>query len=1692
MSCSLFLYIRYFCRLDCPLAYQTNNIDYQFDAPKFTNLTQFKNFDIDCPTSNLANIVWSNIVCPESCDKCGRCSTTYYPLKLTKTNSETLKLRKFGLQMKKTGYVDLCECCVHYVSDVKPRWREVWPSVLFTFFFGDRTLLKFSSNKQFFSVFPYQIQASWLNYAKSFWSDFEMRPIFRDLTRNINHFTDLIESFKGRNYIEAMNSYAYPSIRCFCGASSYIDDYGIIPFQHLLNFLDRTFTTFEANHKKFLCAIRSDYFDICDSKIVFELRPSVSVEHELGLVLLTCKQHDGGSALKLVHVARHPLVGNLSHPHCDRLAPVASSMREATIMKIGEFSNTWSISKSVAGRDGAGSLVLHSERNFAVKSQALIPALESTFLNNRNDMIGNMQQIASENHLPQHLVSSWFRQYKSPEYQDCLQSATVMPMSTIKKFKDLYETTDQLLDQLRDVKKVALTSSSSSADFPQLLLPTTKLCECDVGVAVVVFFFLNIPPFAECAILNNKSPALDAIFQIVLQMNDPREKITELIDNLFATTSASNTQDFPTFLTSFFSQLQISYVTVVESVQSIQNVGTEVYVVVVVSKRNLNLDLPLLISLHAHAAQYKLLALDGTSDRRGVIYYKERISDIIWTVDLRSQNLSKISQFSVKANCRYALYIRCDGKNVSSFALSDDIEAVKCPDHKLPFCVEVPKTQYLCSFDTKCSNKVSWRCPVEDCGFSLCKKHHTQHNEIENIDSKLVIRTLPDLSFRAPTASTSSFLHLDTDSGATHVAMQNDVNFGDNIVSMHALLNDVSSVLKRCDPIQASRRLKRFFQRFLCLHPSSSTSLIQIESLVFPSIFFHQQYDGSFPGAIPFFLYSDENDCRTFGYQSLLQHFQTRLSDPTLLTSSNAKYIQFAADTLLNLNLKGKHTQDYIKRGIQSIELDQKRNLFENSCNTFSSDTEMRVDELAAAMRSNPVTLFLTLSCNQKGQPGVSPLKRAVDINFQNASPEERKSANQAYMTTFVRNWSRAVKFLIQLLLRSSENLLGKIHKFWGRAEFQSLAGNLQHYHFLIWLTDGSIDKFDLVQCSEKHILQALLKIADSSLNIIDDQTQLYQLYDECLQFHTHSCEKAKWRCMKRRDLEGNKICRTPPYPPSHVHWLMPIHTQYPHEALKVLETLDLAERIPGTLFGLRPAGELKCEKFMYAASKGEHIIPTCGVLFCLTRSSTNLLLTTERFACSYLSSYTSKTEEHADGSILPATDGKSFRLRIDAIQNKHLASVRILNQLDKQQQRDVEKVDCRLVSLTESVFWTLGLPYVITNMAFVHVQNVPPELRYVRKTTDRRSFPNTNYITFRDDVPNLQDFQKLTFHQIVMAQDLEFSGQGDECMTSFSLRPPELMCVTNVELFYNWFTFERSKEKIDKLKILFKNDIFKPWINARGWLIKLRPSAIESFRTFLLTNNDNQYTAARDYNLQIVNLVERSAHYRDKYVCQDSNISKHNAEVVFATVHPRRTVNFLVAFVLRFGNFETELELFQTDSLIQSYVTAGLLTEKEDYTEDDLKILMNTYVKKELKYIPGGALSFSGKLLSARRAFSLLLNLQSTDNLEAPVVLISEMREKVNNTVDSFLKKNEEDIFLSLQRLKIPNLPTCLNSRNRTSLWLPILPCENGQSSTSKKEQMDIIKHLLNAINRVICGQSNELKNNHVIIGKVIHFCKS
>ena len=145
---------------------------------------------------------------------------------------------------------------------------------------------------------------------------------------------------------------------------------------------------------------------------------------------------------------------------------------------------------------------------------------------------------------------------------------------------------------------------------------------------------------------------------------------------------------------------------------------------------------------------------------------------------------------------------------------------------------------------------------------------------------------------------------------------------------------------------------------------------------MFPSIFYKQLEDGSFPGALPFFVYDDKKTNSKFDYDGLHEHLRLRLKDRTLLTSSSLPYIMHAIDAVLNLSLTKCHANQFFKRGLQTSSIDKYRphqlTSTESVLKMDSVDSDVHVNRLGTACASETPDLFVTFTCNQEEHPGVA------------------------------------------------------------------------------------------------------------------------------------------------------------------------------------------------------------------------------------------------------------------------------------------------------------------------------------------------------------------------------------------------------------------------------------------------------------------------------------------------------------------------------------------------------------------------------------------------------------------------------------------------------------------------------------------------------------------------------------------------
>ena len=118
-----------------------------------------------------------------------------------------------------------------------------------------------------------------------------------------------------------------------------------------------------------------------------------------------------------------------------------------------------------------------------------------------------------------------------------------------------------------------------------------------------------------------------------------------------------------------------------------------------------------------------------------------------------------------------------------------------------------------------------------------------------------------------------------------------------------------------------SKQFLRFFQNFSAFNPEDNVSFLQVEALMCPSLFFWQLADGSFPGAIPYFLYKVKYFYDKFNFEGFYDHLLARMTYLEMAVSGNIKYTFMLIDGLFNITLNHTVTRQFFNRGIQNIDI---------------------------------------------------------------------------------------------------------------------------------------------------------------------------------------------------------------------------------------------------------------------------------------------------------------------------------------------------------------------------------------------------------------------------------------------------------------------------------------------------------------------------------------------------------------------------------------------------------------------------------------------------------------------------------------------------------------------------------------------------------------------------------------------------
>ena len=315
-------------------------------------------------------------------------------------------------------------------------------------------------------------------------------------------------------------------------------------------------------------------------------------------------------------------------------------------------------------------------------------------------------------------------------------------------------------------------------------------------------------------------------------------------------------------------------------------------------------------------------------------------------------------------------------------------------------------------------------------------------------------------------------------------------------------------------------------------------------------------------------------------------------------------------------------------------------------------------------------------------------------------------------------------------------------------------------------------------------------------MRIINTLDELNDIFDFCISVQYHDCNS----CRKKIDAYGNEICRSQPYPLSEQFWLTENPQQCSREAAAILRRLNLIYYTDD--FNYSPQNDLRCPKYQYPSSAGEHIIPYSPELFALTLTSGNVQLTTENFCSKYLNKVAAGKEEHATVEIKPGSADGSFTVSTPELHSTKTTGSEIRKEKKDYESRPVAPVAALQVSQTEYLWWLQKLPVVITNIKFVHVPSLALEYRGGKYFNQPRRYIQTSGSS--NDVLNLREQLNFPQHncfsarQKVHIEDASNSHFSIDKLTLFSIKPPELFFVRQLELYFKFFIRQAPKKQVN------------------------------------------------------------------------------------------------------------------------------------------------------------------------------------------------------------------------------------------------------------------------------------------------------
>ena len=1703
----------------------------------------------------------------DTCSKCRRQPTLSHCFSIDEYNSSGFVRRHFGAPLR-SSIVYLCRLCYEYCSSSTPKWRSAWPSVLYSLL--SRKNLSVHVARLLCSYVPFTIRQHWfgvigelnLTVKDSIREEKLDNKVIVDTTNRFRRFSKLIEKNTSRSIEKALDKEPYPNIRCVFGCWTFIEEDGVVPFQHLLNEIFPDLTSFQASFTQHLRGLCPYYFQTTVALNKFVVAASCRVDDKLGLVLHTCTTHSGGSHLQSLYPPLHPVLHRNASVHGERLAFVVPSLSTITNTKANYASHTYQLIKSVGSFSGISSIRLSNKRKWDVTCE--ITRHSEGFVSYfRKDARMLIRKWIAEGSLIQDVGDSILSyQPDSKSIGTALSLSSHVDLHTSFAMNKLFSTTAS--NQLNTLERFSVFCLSQTNNLHGSCLPTFSNT-CSLGLWLLQIISAVSYSFRKGIVENNSITAslcaryLIKVFHIKNKFLSDDQKLLQQLE-MFYESSISTV--LPT--TTLDSLHRASYFMKIVS-PSIQHLPICQRTSVSRLFESINSDLVMLsaetssrdkqrlpLSFHVHGRSYEMIMV-GRDIPRGKSFVLSRYGGNhthFWK-SIRNKKFSEklydtpheVLDTQIDRFWSFAVYRLLPANDTSDLRMQYMSSFAGqgrffCEVHSTPLTRDYPKSGFKC----KCGLKSFLRCPEHLCTAAVCFKHSKE--TLQNSSEQQFIR--PSVAQKAETtgdndnesacSSCSNLSQGDNDfalltTGEFDVPLSEMVNVdnddesiasldhafahatdasqlpltvdddqftdSEGILPIHILLNSECNLLRRRTPhpIYITAKQKRLLENLTACSPDMSIPLLQPEAMLFPSIFWSQHSDGSYDGAIPSGLFNKASFNQQLGFFGVEQMLVSRIKNGSSLCSSNIAYLQFVFDTILNLHLEQSDVRVVLNRGWQELKkpTSTSRVVDSNVFRMDNAESRKNVSEVAVFVKEYEPTWFFTYTCSQKTHPGL----RKVFTAFEKAYPKEKLpkseylAAVHAEFMVLLRCWYRASQYVMRWITESIEQPLGLINGAWFRYEFQENTAGFPHIHAL--LSTGADVSSDAVRskvcCSSQTFLGSINFLKPATLEAQNELVDLFERYQ------THNCDKGQRRCQKQTERSDQPICRVPKYPPGVDFSYKPVPMNLSHSTFQLMQELNLAEVDPVTCT-FKPILELQSGKHHYPANYHEHISPTNADVFALVRSSTNLQICDRNMSARYVAKYAAGIETRGFVKVNAGNSQDNVKVTTERVLNEKIAGVKFAIQKLNREARKDSGINGRILSVTESLWYVLDFPYVCTNLEFVHVPSTPKEYRSAIVIEKKRKVNPGFGVSFQEaervrrNEFQLPSFRQLSTNQLLLLQDVQASDLSPDKITIFGLRPPELLFVDEVRLYFSWFV--RSKLKAKKscsVHSLFlkANYLASPWVDALGYRVLLRMSAVDDFVDFCgrqghKTCYDDALNNLKKYILP--NL--RNRRFLNLFVSELPSHCKRNAITVFTNILPSNPVKFLVHFILSFGKFSTEIDLFTVANLKESFVVAGLF-QPNIHEDGQVRALVRVWYMEQLRFIPG-SLKLTDKYLPL--AFSVMSEALLNNNLlfpfALPTILDRDVCEDYHVVLVSELAVTKQRLldFLSTEVPSLPDINTIAASTlDEPCQWFPQITQQPHQADDSFAEQVNVLNELTAAIKKYTCGSYSFLRH-HIIVG--------